>query len=34
VITLDRADLDSRLGALSGSLMQRVDAGIRLTLDL
>lgn len=34
VQTLDRTDLDSRLGRLPRTLMQAVDAGLRRVLDL
>lgn len=34
VLTFDRARLTERLGALSAPLQQRVDAGLRLVLEL
>jgi len=34
VVTLDKADLTQRLGALDGLKMGQVDAGLRLALEL
>jgi mRNA interferase MazF len=34
VLTLDRSTLDTRLGVLGGTLMSRVEAGLRLALGL